>query len=123
MPGHDHDPEGLRLPVQVDATSNGEFYPRPLMRAAQLGNRLALQDARDHARRLGIGRRAFLQTLSGDATTLLAHNRAHAAAGQPGGHYELPAVAALEPAAAEASLGKREFIFDVQGHFVNPTGA
>ena len=123
MSRHDHDPEGLRLPVKVDATSNGEFYPRPLMRAAQLGNRLALQDARDHARRLGLGRRAFLQTLSGVATTLLAHNRAHAAAGQPGGHYELPAVAALEPAAAEASLGKREFIFDVQGHFVNPTGA
>ncbi len=28
----DWDPEGLRLPVKLDATSNGEFAPIPLSR-------------------------------------------------------------------------------------------
>ena len=118
-----HDPDGLRLPVKIDATSNGEFFPRPLDRAAQLGNRWALQDATANARRLGQNRRRFLQGLTGVASTLLAHNRAQAAAGRSGGFYDVPKVAALETAAAEEALGKREFIFDVQGHFVNPTGA
>ena len=76
-----------------------------------------------NARRLGQNRRRFLQGLTGVATTLLAHNRAQAAAGRDGGFYDIPEIAALETDAAEAVLAKREFIFDVQGHFVNPTGA
>ena len=37
-----HDPEGLRLPIKIDTTSNGEFLPLPLSRANRLGNRAAL---------------------------------------------------------------------------------
>jgi predicted TIM-barrel fold metal-dependent hydrolase len=40
-----------------------------------------------------------------------------------GGFFEVSQEAALEPQLAAAELGKKEFIFDVQGHFVNPTGA
>ena len=25
----DHDPDGLRLPIKIDTTSNGEFLPIP----------------------------------------------------------------------------------------------
>jgi len=30
-----HDPDGRRLPIKLDATSNGEFAPVPLTAAAR----------------------------------------------------------------------------------------
>ena len=41
MDWRDSDPEGLRLPIKIDPTSNGEFVPIPLSRANRLGNRPA----------------------------------------------------------------------------------
>jgi predicted TIM-barrel fold metal-dependent hydrolase len=117
------DPEGLRLPIKLDSTSNGEFVPVPLEPVHQFARREALQQATTNARRLGQDRRSFLVGLTGAATTLLAMNRAYAAAGLTGGHFAIPCAAALEPAAAAEALAGNEFIFDVQGHFVNPTGA
>ena len=118
------DPEGLRLPIKIDTTSNGEFAPVPLTAANRAGNRLAHEAASENAKRLGISRRAFLVSASGAASTLLAFNAAHAAVGKLGGFFELEPEAALEPQVAQARLGgKGEFIFDVQGHFVDPTGA
>ncbi len=121
MNEHDTD-DDLSLPIKVDSTSNGEFVPRPLDRPALLGNRLTLEDIARNAGRLGQSRRQFVASLAGAATTLLAHNRAHAAQGEAGGYYALAQETALDEAAAAEQLGKREFIFDVQGHFVNPTG-
>lgn len=117
-----HDPDGTRLPIKLDSTSNGEFVPVPLTPVHHEANRSALQAAQEAARRTGQGRRQFLLSSCGTASTLLAMNSAFAAAGKRGGFYELPAEARFEPAAAQAVEGK-EFIFDVQGHFVNPTGA
>ncbi len=117
------DPDGLRLPVKLDSTSNGEFEPVPLGRVHRIANRSALEDATRNARRLGIGRRTFLTSACGAATTLLAMNRVYAAAGMSGGAYQLRAEAGLDAGAAAAALAGDEFIFDVQGHFVNPTGA
>src|SRR6185437_15094759 len=56
---------------------------------------------------------------------LLAFNAANAAAGRTGGFFDLPSEAALDPKLALARIGggKDEFIFDVQGHFVDPNGA
>lgn len=119
----DLDPHGRRLPIKLDATSNGEFTPIPLTRGERYANQLASERADAAARRLGVGRRAFLTSACGAASTLAAFNTAHAAAGHSGGYFEVSADAALEPQLATAQLGKREFIFDVQGHFVNPTGA
>lgn len=117
------DPDGLRLPIKLDSTSNGEFEPLPLGAVERHANRLALQQADAQARRLGQPRRAFLTSLCGAASTLLAFNQAQAAAGRLGGYYQLPVEAASEEAAAAEVLAGNEFIFDVQGHFVNPTGA
>mgnify|MGYP000900573192 FL=1 len=117
------DPDGLRLPIKLDSTSNGEFVPVPLEPVHQLARRDALAQATANARRLGLDRRSFLVGLTGAATTLLAMNRAYASAGKQGGHYAIPCEAAMEPAAAAEALAGNEFIFDVQGHFVNPTGA
>jgi hypothetical protein len=119
----DFDPDGRRLPIRLDATSNGEFVPIPLDDSLKRANRLASENADTAARRLGLGRRQFLMSGCGAASTLLAFNAAHAAAGRTGGFFELSAEAALEPQLAAAQLGKKEWIFDVQGHFVNPTGA
>jgi hypothetical protein len=113
------DPEGTRLPIKLDTTSNGEFAPRPLERHSVLANQLASEQVGINARRLGLSRRNFVTTSAGAATTLLAFNEAHAALGRTGSFYEIPQLAALDVAAADASLAKREFIFDIQGHHVN----
>jgi len=121
---HQIDPEGCRLPIKLDTTSNGEFEPVPLSAANIAANRTAYETATQNARRIGRSRRDFLISACGAASTLLAFNRANAAAGKVGGFFELEPESALEPQLAQARLGgKGEFIFDVQGHFVDPTGA
>jgi predicted TIM-barrel fold metal-dependent hydrolase len=118
-----NDPEGRRLPIKLDTTTNGEFSPIPLSAANRAANRLAMELAGENAARLGMGRREFLVSSCGAATTLLAFNAANAAAGQTGGRFDIDPEAALEPALAARELEGREFIFDVQGHFVSPDGA
>jgi predicted TIM-barrel fold metal-dependent hydrolase len=77
-----------------------------------------------NAKCLGVSRRDFLLSACGAASTLLAFNAANAAAGRRGGFFEVEPEAALEPQLAQGRVGgKGEFIFDVQGHFVDPTGA
>ena len=120
---HRVDPEGSRLPIKLDTTSNGEFVPIPLSAAARHANLLAHEHATQHAKRQGMSRRDFLVTSCGAASTLLAFNQAYAAAGTVGGWFDLAADAALDPQLAATALDKEEFIFDVQGHFVDPTGA
>ena len=119
----DVDPEGQRLPIKLDSTSNGEFTPVPLDASLRHANTLASEWAQGFARRLNKSRRSFLVSACGAASTLLAFNAAQARAGRDGGFFEVSQEAALEPQLAAAELGKKEFIFDVQGHFVNPTGA
>jgi uncharacterized protein len=120
---HRVDPEGARLPIKLDSTSNGEFEPVPLSRTNQLANHQAQEAASRNAKRLGLPRRDFLLSACGAASTLLAFNSANALAGRTGGFFDLHADAALEPQLAQASLEKAEFIFDVQGHFVDATEA
>ncbi|MFU8816058.1 MAG: amidohydrolase family protein [Pseudomonadales bacterium] len=118
----DLDPDGLRLPIKIDTTSNGEFQPIPLTKANQAGNRAALQAASDNARRTGKSRRNFLISSCGAATTLLAMNQVNAAAGKVGGFFAVPPDAAFDEQLAQATVGGNEFIFDVQGHYVDPNG-
>lgn len=112
------DPEGVRLPIKLDSTSNGEYVPIPLAPANVLANRLAHEHATANARNLGISRRKFLISSCGAASTLLAFNSAH---GTTGGFYDLPREAALDAQLARAQTGpaKGELIFDVQGHFID----
>lgn len=116
----DRDPEGLRLPIRIDTTSNGEFAPVPLDKRNLAANADALKNADANARKLGLKRRDFMISACGAATTLIAVNEANAAAGKKGGAFKLPKEAALDVDAALDALGGDEFIFDVQGHYVNP---
>ena len=124
-PAFTHDPDGTRLPIKLDPTTNGEFAPVPLEPVHHHARHLAMADATENAKRLGVDRRSFLVSASGVATTLLAMNAAYGATakGGRGGFFDLPAEAALEVPVARTSLDGNELIFDVQGHFVNPTGA
>ena len=116
------DPDGTRLPIKIDSTSNGEFAPIPLERRNSIANRAALERATANARRVGVSRRSFLVSSCGAASTLLALNEVNAAMGKTGGFFAVDAAAAFEAEAAAAQLEGREFIFDVQGHFVDPNG-
>ena len=118
-----YDPAGARLPIKLDTTTNGEFAPIPLARVHRHARHLALETASANARRKNLTRRDFLISACGAATTLLGMNAAYAARGVRGSHYELSADAALDLQLARSTLDGTEFIFDVQGHFVNPTGA
>jgi hypothetical protein len=111
------------LPVKVDATSNGEFRPVPLTEHVARANSEAELRIGEHAKRVGLGRRAFLQSLCGAATTLLTLNEAFAALGNIGGLFRLPKESAFDTAAAAEALAGDEFIFDVQTHMVDPAGA
>jgi len=115
------DPDGKRLPIKLDSTSNGEFEPVPLWPANLEANRLAHDAASQNSKRLSLSRRNFLTSACGAASTLLAFNTANAAAGKTGGFFDLPKDAALDQQLARAQVGpaKDEFIFDVQGHFID----
>ena len=116
------DPDGTRLPIKIDSTSNGEYEPIPLPPENRRANRLALQQAGDNARRLSQTRRQFLISSCGAASTLLAFNHANAGLGRRGGFFQLDEEAALDAGTAAAQVEGGEFIFDVQGHYVNPEG-
>src|SRR5215471_12742528 len=118
-----HDPDGTRLPIKLDTTTNGEFAPIPLSPVHHHARWLASEAATENARRLNLTRRAFLVSACGAATTLLGMNAAYAATGRRDGYFDLPQEAALDLEVARSALDRQEFIFDVQGHFVNPTGA
>ena len=118
-----HDPEGLRLPIKLDTSSNGEYEPIPLERVHHHANFLAHETANANAKRLGLDRRSFLVSACGVAGSLLGMNEANAQQGKRGGFFDLDKTAALDLVAARSAVDGNEFIFDVQGHFVNPTGA
>ena len=107
-----------RLPIKLDSTSNDEFMPVPLSSANRAANRLAHEEATRNAKRLGLSRRQFLISSCGAASTLLAFNKAH---GVGAGLYDLAPEARFEELLARVQTGpaKSEFIFDVQGHFID----
>jgi len=115
------DPDGTRLPIKLDTTSNGEFAPVPLSPANREANRRAHEAAARNARRLDLSKRQFLISACGAASTLLAFNAANAAAGRVGGYFDLQQEAAFDQQLARVQVGpaKDELIFDVQGHFID----
>ncbi len=115
----DFDPEGTRLPVKVDTTSNGEYIPQPLTKKQKLANAHAREFVGQVAKKSALSRRNLLISTAGSAATLLAFNRVHAGAG---GFFDLSAESAFDSQLAQAELGKKEFIFDVQTHCVDPSG-
>ena len=115
------DPQGKRLPIKLDSTSNGEFVPVPLSGFNRAANELAHEFASQNSKKLSLEKRKFLVSACGAASTLLAFNTANAAAGRTGGWFDVSPDAALDLQLARVQTGpaRDEFIFDVQGHFVD----
>jgi predicted TIM-barrel fold metal-dependent hydrolase len=116
------DLEGLRLPIKIDSTSNGEYEPIPISKVNRAANQLALETATANAKRTAQSRRQFLVSSCGAATTLLAMNQVNAMSNKTGGYFAISPEAALDKFAAAVQIDGNEFIFDVQGHYVNPNG-
>jgi uncharacterized protein len=127
-PPRDWAEEDPGLPIEFGPASNAEYDPEPVLPPVL---REAVRRARDdcdrNARRLGMSRREFLLSAAGAATTFLALNactrEAHRAdpsrtTSDPGGTYEIPPSASVEPPSAYEALGGEEFVFDVQGHLL-----
>jgi predicted TIM-barrel fold metal-dependent hydrolase len=124
---HDDDPG---LPIKFGPCSNGEYDPQPLSSIVREAIRRARQACDDNARATGMSRRNFLLSVCGAATTLLALNACSRDEARsrgrrdPGGSYEVPTTATTDPDVAREALAGNEFVFDVQGHFleyrVNP---
>ena len=118
------------LPIKFGPCSNGEYDPMPRSPVVEEAIRRARDDCERNARELGVSRRSFLMSVCGAATTLLALNACsdeamRATKGRkPGGTFDIPTTASTDPDAARKVLAGDEFVFDVQGHFleyrVNP---
>ena len=127
------------LPIKFGPCSNGEYEPEPLSPVITETIRRAREECERNARRLGMGRREFLLSAMGAATTLLAldactreelRHRTRRRGGRtptPGGTYVIPPESTTESPAAEETVGGEEFVLDVQGHLleydVNPLNA
>jgi uncharacterized protein len=119
---HSLDTDGERLPIKLDGTSNGEYMPFAISKAAALANETAHKLVSDLAVRRGTSRRSFLTSASGVAATLLAFNAAFAATGKTGGSYAIDKDAAEDEQLAKAALASDDFIIDVQNHHVSLDG-
>jgi len=107
------------LPIKFGPCSNGEFVPPPLTAVERAAMARAREDCDVNAKRLGLSRAAFLRSICGAATTLLALQGCSRDFGRLfGGDWDLAPEAATEKEAARAVLAGEEFIFDVQGHFL-----
>jgi len=104
-----------RLPVKLDSTSNGEYWPVTPSRALRAVQRAAMERALVNARRVGLSRREYLASSCGVATVLIALNQL----GCGGGRYRVSPDAPLDKASADQVLTGKEFIFDVQTHEVS----
>jgi predicted TIM-barrel fold metal-dependent hydrolase len=104
-----------RLPIKLNAASNGEYWPiSPTSRLRAVIDQ-ARNDTTHNAAKLGISRRDYLSSSAGAACVLLGMNQL----GCGGGSYNIPKEAPLDLPLAEQAVGGHEFIIDVQTHQVS----
>jgi hypothetical protein len=108
------------LPIKLGPCSNGEYLPKPPTERTREVARRTRDLAERHARSLGMSRRRFLLSSMGAATMLTVLGAcSRDDEGSPGGSYAVDPEAQRDPDAAAESLGVDEFVFDVQGHFLD----
>jgi uncharacterized protein len=117
--GHDHG-----LPIKFGPVSNGEFHPQPHSELVREVIRRTHRLADDNARRMGISRRQFLNSVTGAAATLFvlgacSKEESGSRGESPGGSFDVSDEATADTSTALDELGGEEFIFDVQTHYVN----
>src|SRR6266700_538511 len=102
-------------PIPTQIVSNGEYLPPRQSETQKRVEQRILELADTNGKRLGLSRRAFMQTGCGMAAAFLAMNEIYG-----GNVFQVAAAEAHEPelmqARAQSLAG--QFIFDVQTHFV-----
>jgi len=105
-------------PIALGDKSNGEFFLEQTPRERQLKKKI-LETCDEKARYLGMDRRDFIASTMGMATTLSVLNMAAGCSGDSkGGGYSIPNDATTDGAVADATLGGKEFILDLQTHHI-----
>ncbi|HSR63783.1 MAG TPA: amidohydrolase family protein [Gammaproteobacteria bacterium] len=117
----DLDPEGRRLPVKIDGTSNGEFLPEPENKIQRAYNCHANEISDHYAKRLNLSRRRFLKSSCGMAAGFLALNQIGKTFVTGGGLFTIPEAAAMDRDMADAIIRGDELIIDMQTHCVDPS--
>ncbi|PCC71571.1 hypothetical protein SAMN02745121_01115 [Nannocystis exedens] len=116
----------LVSPIPFTAGSNGEFVPDE-PGAAQARAEARFRDLVDvRCRRLGVSRRAFLDSAAGTATALLVLQElggCRPGGGPTGGGYVLDEPSTWDSARACEAIAGGQFVFDVQTHHVDARGA
>jgi hypothetical protein len=114
------------LPIKLYPVSNGEFIPPPSTPVERETERRARDEASRIADRIGMDRRKFLLSSMATALTLTTLSacsdekaKSDTPGTKPGGRYTTPPEATTEPDAAIEALGGKEFVFDVQTHFLD----
>jgi predicted TIM-barrel fold metal-dependent hydrolase len=109
-------------PVALGNKSNGEFFHEQTAHERKL-RKLILETCDEKARYLGMDRREFIASTMGMATTLSVLNIASGCSSSSGsqqgdGGYVVPPGATLDGGEADAVLGGKEFILDLQTHHI-----
>jgi hypothetical protein len=123
-PGGSYRDDDELLPIKFGPVSNGEFHPQPHSPVVREAIRRTHRLADERARRLGMSRRQFLNTVTGAAATLFvlaacSKEESNSRGRSPGGTFDVSEDATRDPETALEELGGEEFIFDVQTHYVN----
>jgi uncharacterized protein len=116
----DVDDEEATVPFPMSPVSNGEWFPGPPTPRQQLTAHLVAEETARRARRLGMSRRAFLQTAAGTATAFMVLNRVHGVDAW-GENAALPVrrVHCDDLDAGRELLDRKMFVMDVQTHHLD----
>jgi uncharacterized protein len=104
---------GRGTPVPTQIVGNEEFEPMPQTADQRRVEQRIFELADQYSRKLGMSRRAFLQTSGGMAVSFMAMNEVFGPA------FLVSEAEAAEPAATREMWPKKEFILDLQTHHVN----
>jgi len=104
---------GRGTPVPTQIVGNEEFDPMPQTADQLRVEQRIFELADQYSRKLGMSRRAFLQTSGGMAVSFMAMNEVFGPA------FLVSEAEAAEPAATREMWPKKEFILDLQTHHVN----
>jgi len=112
----------LASPIAFAPPSNGEFCPRPPSARAERAEALFWRAVEAKHRRLGLGRRAFVESACGMASALWAINQVACGDGDRGSGpgYAIDDGMLEDEDRARTVLSGNEFIFDVQTHVSDP---
>ena len=103
---------GRGTPVPTQIVGNEEFEPMPQTADQRRVEQRIFELADQYSRKLGMSRRAFLQTSGGMAVSFMAMNEVFGPA------FLVNEAEAAEPAATREMWPKKEFILDGQTHHV-----